>query len=66
MWVRFGGNDRVKPQEYSEYFEDFAAEEQPEMACRWDARTGVILSRALRPKKSVAPRMPCLIRHKFD
>jgi hypothetical protein len=24
MWVRFGGDDRVKPQEYSEYFEDFA------------------------------------------
>jgi hypothetical protein len=48
MWVRFGGDDRVKPQEYSEYFEDFATEEQPKMARIWDARTGVILSRALK------------------
>jgi len=47
MWVGFGGDDRVKPQEYSEYFEDFATEEQPKMARRWDARTRVVLSRVL-------------------
>jgi DNA mismatch repair protein MutS2 len=30
----------VKPQEYSEDFEDFTTEERLKMACRWDARAG--------------------------
>ena len=47
MWVRFGRDDRAKPQEYSKYFEDFATKERSKMARSWDARTGVILSRAL-------------------
>jgi hypothetical protein len=47
MWVRFGGDDRVKPQEYSEYFEDFTTKERLKVACRWDARTRVIPSRSL-------------------
>jgi hypothetical protein len=65
MWVRFGGDDQVKPQEYSEYFEDFTTEERSKMARRRDARTEVILSLALtqRPWKdrfvalSPAPRL---------
>ena len=28
MWVRFGRDDRAKPQEYSKYFEDFATKER--------------------------------------
>ena len=48
MWVRFGRDDRAKPQDYSKYFEDFETKERSKTARRWDARTGVILSRALR------------------
>ena len=37
MWVRFGRDDRAKPQEYSKYFEDFrdqgAVEDGPQMGC---------------------------------
>jgi hypothetical protein len=51
MWVRFGGNDRVKPQEYSEHFEDFTTEERLKVTCRWDARTGVIPLRALSSRR---------------
>jgi hypothetical protein len=50
MWGRFGRDDRAKPQEYSRYLEDFATKERSKMARRWDARTGVILSRALSPR----------------
>jgi hypothetical protein len=65
MWVRFGGDDRVKPQEYSEYFEDFTTEERSKMACRRDARTEVILSRTLRKaaSASVFDGFPHRIRH---
>jgi hypothetical protein len=41
MWVGFGGDDRVKPQEYSEYFEDFTTEERSKMPRRRDATTAM-------------------------
>jgi hypothetical protein len=53
MWVRFGGDDQVKPQEYSEYFQDFTTEERSKMSRRRDARTGAILSRALRACREI-------------
>ena len=65
MWVRFGRDDRAKPPEYSKYFEDFATKERSKMARRWDARTGVILSRALRYRHVAGQfqlRMPLLLR----